>query len=68
MTAIIAFGLSILMFIIGCIRLIISGAGEIHKADHFTAHRRRVNKGIRRHFLITAGLLTWAVTQLMSMG
>lgn len=68
MTAVIAFVASLIMFVIGCIRLVISGAGEIHNADHFTAHRRRVNRGIRRHFVIAAGLLTWAVTQLMTMG
>ena len=68
MTAILTFILSLIMFIIGCIRLIVSGTGEIHKADFGTAHRRRVNRGIRRHFIITAGLLAWSVAQLMTLG
>lgn len=61
-----AFILSLIMFVIGCIRLIIGGVGEIHKADHGTAHRRRVNRDIRRHFAITAALLTFAVARLMA--
>ena len=68
MTVIVAFMASLILFVIGCIRLIFSGTGEIRNHDRGTAHRRRVNRGIRRQFLISGAMLAWAVSQLMSIG
>ena len=67
MTTILLFALFLIMFIIGCFRLIFGGIGEMHRLDHGTVHRKAVNRRTRRHFLITFAILAYAIYKLMTL-
>ena len=66
MTTIIPFVIFLIMFVIGCFRLIFGGIGEMHYLDHGTVHRKAVNRRTRRHFLITFSILAYAIYRLIA--
>lgn len=54
----------IVMLFLGFVRMFLNGIGEVHKRDAGSAHRKAKNRGVRKHFLITAALfIIAALTQ-----